>query len=78
MDPEAVEKKYRPDIEDAFTYHPPKGDQAARYEAIRNAAKEFAQLIADMTPSCPDQTVAIRHIRDAVMTANAAIAINEK
>ena len=77
MESGAVEKKYRADIESAFTYHPPKDDQAERYLAIRLAGKEFAQLIADMTPGCPDQSVAIRHVREAVMTANAAIAINE-
>lgn len=64
-------------LESIFTYHPPIGDQPRRYEKIREAAKEFAQTVLDCTPSCPDQTAAIRKIREAVMTANASIAINE-
>jgi hypothetical protein len=65
------------EIEKAFTYHPPKGDQLERYVAIRDKGKEFALLVEEMTPGCADQTVAIRHIREAVMNANAAIAIQE-
>lgn len=64
-------------IEREFTYHKPFGDQPERYVKIRDKAKELALLIAELTPSCPDQTVAIRKVREAVMTANAAIAINE-
>lgn len=60
-----------------FTYHPPKGNQAERYVAIRNKAKELAMTIVELTPRCADQTAAIRKVREAVMTANAAIAINE-
>ena len=64
-------------IEAEFTYHPPFGTQAERYVKIRDKAKELALVIAELTPSCADQTVAIRKVREAVMTANAAIAINE-
>ena len=66
-----------PSLEAIFTYHPPKGDQAERYVKIRDKAKEFAEVVVDCTPECPDQSAAIRKIREAVMTANAAIAIVE-
>lgn len=69
--------QFRPDIERVFTYHAPKQNQAERYNDIRYAAKLFAQIIVDCTPAGPDQTTAIRKIREAVMTANAAIAIGE-
>lgn len=65
------------EIEKMFTYQPPKNDQPARYVKIRDKAKELALVIVECTPGCPDQTAAIRHLREAVMTANAAIAINE-
>lgn len=65
----------RNSIDQLFTYHAPKGDQPERYERIRNAAKEFAKVVLECTPECPDQTVAIRKIREAVMTANASIAL---
>jgi hypothetical protein len=58
-----------------FTYHPPANEsQKQHYEAIREAGKEFAMALLQHTPSCPDQTVAIRRVREAVMIANAAIA----
>lgn len=57
-----------------FTYHRPEGNQQAHYSAINAAALAFAQVVRDHTPSCADQTAAIRKIREARMTANAAIA----
>jgi hypothetical protein len=65
------------ELDNVFTYHSPKGDQPQRYEKLRNAAKVFAEVILDCTPQCSDQTVAIRKVREAVMTANASISINE-
>lgn len=64
------------DINNWFTYHAPSKDQQAMYEAIREAAKKFAFLLVDVTPPSPDQTVAIRKLRECVMVANAAIACN--
>jgi hypothetical protein len=64
-------------IENTFSYHAPKGDQAERYEKIRAKARELAEVIVECTPGSPDQTAAIRKLRESVMTANAAIAINE-
>lgn len=62
------------DIQNWFTYHAPKEGQQEKYLAIRNKAKELAEVIVDNTPSCPDQTVAIRKVREAVMVANQSIA----
>ena len=66
------------DIENIFTYHAPFGDQPRKYQAIREAAKTLAQIIVDNTPPSADQTAAIRKVREAVMTANAAIALDGK
>ncbi len=63
------------DLENIFKYHAPAGDDPAHYEAIRSAGKAFAQAILDNTPRCADQTAAIRKVREAVMTANASIAL---
>lgn len=62
-------------IEDAFTYHAPEGDQLYRYHKVRMAALEFARVILEQTPVSADQQAAIRHVREAMMTANAAIAL---
>ncbi len=61
-----------------FSYHPPIDDQAERYEKLRAAGKRFAEEIVALCPSSADRTVAIRHIRDAVYSANASIACGGK
>jgi len=65
------------DLENLFTYHPPKNDQAERYEALRDAGRQFAETIVELTPGSPEQTLAVRDVQRAVMMANAAIACNE-
>ncbi|HEV7701069.1 MAG TPA: hypothetical protein VGO43_12630 [Pyrinomonadaceae bacterium] len=65
------------EIFNLFTYHPPQGDQGRRYIKIREKARELVQTIVDCTPASADQTAAIRKVREAMMTANAAIACNE-
>lgn len=69
MDPEVLENR--------FTYHPPKGDQAIRYEMIRDAAHRFARFLNERCPDSPELEFAIACIDVAVMQANAAIARNE-
>ncbi|HMF74290.1 MAG TPA: hypothetical protein VK604_01380 [Bryobacteraceae bacterium] len=65
------------DLNHIFSYHAPTGpEQLAKYQTLRDAAKAFAQAIIDNTPACADQTAAVRHVREAVMTANAAIALD--
>lgn len=65
------------DISHMFRYHPPKPDQIGKYEELRSAAETFSLTILRLTPGCPDQTAAIRKVREAVMTANAAIALEK-
>jgi hypothetical protein len=65
------------DVQNTFTYHAPKGDQPARYEAIRAQARELATLIKASTPASREQAVALTNLQQAIMWANAAIAINE-
>lgn len=74
-----IQKESLVDIENWFSYYPPKNDEQIRaYEQIREAGKLFAIVINQSTPKCADQTAAIRKIREAVMTANAAIACGGK
>jgi hypothetical protein len=63
----------RADIDRWFTYHSPEAMQVKALTAIRNKARELAVLIRESTPNCADQSEAIRRVREAVMTANAAI-----
>lgn len=64
-------------IDNIFTYHSPKNDQPQRYEEIRTQARHLAHLIVQTTPESREQSLAITNLQQAVMFANAAIAINE-
>ncbi len=72
----------RPLISDAqilaelFRYHAPNETTLPKYAAINQAAKNFAEVVLQNCPSSADRSAAIRLIRDARMTANAAIALN--
>lgn len=66
-----------PQIDQRFTYHPPKPGQPERYERIRNAAKEFAELIVAECPDSRERSVALTKLETSVMFANAAIARHE-
>lgn len=68
----------RADLLNWFTYHAPTQDQVGAYGKLRDAAYDFAWTILECTPSSADQTAAIRKVREAVMTANAAIACGGK
>lgn len=65
------------DLDQIYKYHAPKEGQPAKYEAIRNKAKELAELIDRECPASREQSVAFTHLETAVMWANAAIARNE-
>lgn len=62
-------------VDDVFTYHKPEPGQPEKYEQLRDAAKGLARVILDVTPVCGDQQAALRLLREAVMTANASIAL---
>lgn len=63
-------------IAEIFKYHAPTPDQLPRYAAIRQAAKNMAEVLMANCPPSADRTAAIRKIREAMMTGNAAIALN--
>lgn len=60
-------------IDDWFAYRPTPDDKIINKCAIRTAAKVLATIIVEETPQGPDQHAAIRKLREAVMTADAAI-----
>lgn len=58
-----------------FTHHPPPTPDAVEtYQAIREAGRVFATVIRDLCPAGEDTNEAIKHVRAAVWTSNAAIA----
>jgi hypothetical protein len=65
----------RQDVIDAFTFQQPTGDTRPRYEAITAACRELALVLFDNVPECPERTLALRHIQEGRMMANAGIAL---
>ena len=65
-------------LDTVYVYHPPFGTQPERYVTLRDAAKQFARVITELTPTSREQSVALTNVQQAVMWANAAIAINER
>lgn len=60
-----------------FTYHPPKDDQPDRYNQLRHLGHHLATRINDLCPDSREKSLAMTHLEQAVMWANAAIARNE-
>jgi len=65
------------DILNWFTYHAPTPDQTERYQKLRDLAFDYGMAIVELTPSCADQTAALRMLRETSMAVNQAIACNE-
>ena len=59
-----------------FEHHTPSAEKLVHYDAIHAAAKSFAEVILKHTPPSEDQAAALRLLREATMTANAAIALS--
>ncbi|MFA6093987.1 MAG: hypothetical protein WC986_13695 [Elusimicrobiota bacterium] len=62
------------ELDKRFTYHAVVDGQQTKYVAIRNKAREFAELIVAETPESREQSLAITELESVVMWANAAIA----
>lgn len=65
------------DIEQLFTYHAPTENSLVKLKVVREQAKELASCINILVPECADKSAAIRKLRECVMTANAAIVLNQ-
>ncbi|MGA3098120.1 MAG: hypothetical protein ABSF25_16820 [Bryobacteraceae bacterium] len=68
---------YSPEwIRELVSHHAPTQPHEAAYTSIRAATAVMIQAIIRKCPACADRTAAIRKVREAMMTANALIALN--
>ena len=58
-------------LDNVFTYHAPSPEDVHAYERIRNAGREFAEVLVANVPNVYERAQAIDFIRHAVMWANA-------
>lgn len=65
------------DLDDLFSHHPPPNERVVRaHEGLRNFCRSTAAEVLRLTPLCPEQTLAIRKLEEAMFWANAAVARN--
>ena len=78
----AQAKSLNPDeqtaLDHVFSYHAPDAAAIAHMQELRESAKSLASLILQVCPRCADRSAAIRQVREAVMSANASIALGGK
>lgn len=66
-----------PGVSDLFTHWPPMdADQVRSHEHIRKMGLVFASMVDDLLPSSREKTESISRIREAVMWANAGLALH--
>ena len=66
----------RDNLHRLFTYQNPTPAKNETYQQIRDAGYAFANTILALTPPSGDQQAALQCVREAVMRANAAIALD--
>lgn len=57
-------------------WHKPNEEAVKKFECIAKASEEFMKIILENCPDCADRSAALRHARDARMTANSAISLD--
>jgi hypothetical protein len=63
------------DLQDMFSYHAPEGDDPRSMTLSGLGRALFRVRNLETCPASADRSAAIRKVREAVMTANASIAL---
>jgi hypothetical protein len=66
------------EIDNIFNYHAPSAEMTAKFLVIRDAIIKTAYAIEEQCPPGADRTAAMRKLKEAHMTANAAIVLEGK
>jgi len=66
------------DPEYVFSHHAATPEKLAHYDAIHVGARKFAEVILAHVPSSTDRSAALQLLREATMTACAAVALDGK
>lgn len=63
-------------VAEVVRYHKPTLEQIEAHEHLACAAQAMIETILANCPPCADTSAAIRHVREAKMTASAAVALD--
>lgn len=66
------------DIHHRFTYHAPDGEKVQRHENVRRMCRTLALNLNDLLPEGREKSLAITHLEEVSMWANAALARSTK
>ena len=69
--------KMKDEIETRFTHYSPNAGQPEKYYRLYAEAKSLAYTILELTPDSREQSLALTHLEEAIMQANAAITRRE-
>ncbi len=62
------------ELKNRFQYHAPDADKVKQHQAVRGAIAIAADMLNNNLPRCRESSLAMTHLEDAMMWANAAIA----
>jgi hypothetical protein len=62
-------------VHDVISYHTPDAPALESIAAVRKATEHLILTILANAPRCADRSAAIRHVRESMMTTNAAIVL---
>jgi hypothetical protein len=77
MDKYPIHPAQEAELKDWFTYHPPTGDKVGRHEFLRDECHVLARHIKANTQVGREQAVALTKLREVMMWANAAVALEK-
>ena len=77
-DPYTPSEALLAELDNRYSYHPPVGNQAKRYELIRATARDFAEFLQRTCPGSRELSIAMTKLDELVFFANASIARTEK
>lgn len=63
-------------VEEVFKYHVLREDQIEKFKILREASMVFSKTLLEVTPPCADQSAAMRHFRECLMTAYCSIKLD--
>jgi len=64
------------ELENRFRYHPPTPGKISKHAQVTELTLELAKKLRDLVPAGRDLSIALTHLEDVRMRANAGIACN--
>lgn len=66
------------EVDRIFTHHPPRAGQVGKYERLRGEAQMLGRTILLLCPESREKSLAVTHLQQVVMWANASIALHDR